>query len=94
MHIDDWLSSGSGMMSDDPVIKNLALFLEAFRMPARKKAEYIKRLQFNKFKCKFEERTMYLTGCSRMGDIWLANKPGEGYSARTYINLVTDWEFA
>ena len=82
------------MMSDDPVIKNLALFFEAFRMPARKKAEYLKRLQFSKFKCKFEGRTMYLTGCSRMGDIWLANKPGEGYSVRTYINLVTDWEFA
>ena len=66
MHIDDWLSGGSCMMSDDPVIKSLALFFEAFRMPARKKAEYIKLLQFNKFKCKFEGRTMYLTGCSRM----------------------------
>ena len=46
--IDDWLSSGSGMMSDDPVIKNLALFFAVFRMPARKKAKYIKLLQFNK----------------------------------------------
>ena len=94
MHIDDWLDSSSCMMSDDPVIESLALFFEVFRMPAWKKAKYIKLLQFNKFKCKFEGRTMYLTGCSRMGDIWLANKPEEGYSVRTYINLVTDWEFA
>ena len=92
--IDDWLDSGDCMMSDDPVIESLALFFEVFRMPAWKKAKYIERLQFNKFKCKFEGRTMYLTGCSRMGDIWLANTPGEGYSVRTYINRVTNWEFA
>ena len=92
--IDNWLNGGSCMMSDDLVLESLALFFEVFRMPAWKKVKYIRLLQFYKFKCKFEGRTMYLTGCSRMGDIWLANKPGDEYSVRTYINFVTDWEFA
>ena len=94
MHIDEWLDGRSCMMSDDPLLESLALFFEVLRMPTWKKAKYIKLLPRNKFKCKFEGRTMYLTGCSHMGDICLANKPGEGYSARAYINFVTDWEFA
>lgn len=86
MHIDDWL--------DDSITgpEKVKEWLEHFRRPAIYKDH--KWLNSKKLTCTYKDGRKYrCTGCSRLGDLWLAKdmKRVNGYDLRVDIEDCSEW---
>ncbi len=89
-HIDDWLDTPSNAQKHPAAHK----FFEAFRRPAIDKAcnPYDGALF-----CTWQGKRMRVTGCSRLGDVWLHSKldwqEGEQpyYQHRVAVDDCSEW---
>lgn len=86
IHIDDWL--------DDPSNKiNFPIAHQFFEAHRRSASEQIQHPYDGKLFCKWNGKVYRVTGCSRLGDIWLTSNLSQktGYENRVDISECSDW---
>lgn len=90
-HVDAWLDAPTADERELPA----KMWLEKFRAPAGRKDEAW--LKAHILRCQFQERTYVVVGCSRMGDVWLAQGRAnakeipESYELRVSIDDCSGW---
>lgn len=96
-HIDNYIDSMTGF-SDKPkdVIRMehySKFFFLLHRLPAYMKNDFAEWINQYKLLCKYNGKKYRVTGCSRMGDIWLNENfnADNGYDHRVMINQVSDF---
>jgi hypothetical protein len=91
MHVDDWLDKIEFGYSRGEMLARV--FIEFFRMPAWKKANYAPFLAGFKVLCNYKGEKMRLIGASRMGDVWLTRDWNRdcGYDLRVNVEDCTDF---
>lgn len=91
LHIDDWLDDGKYSVTAEEAYARW--WFEQRRWPAAKQLLY--RLSMKQFKlfCTYEGKRYRVTGCSRLGDVWLNVNwnAEEGYSVRVNVAKCTNW---
>lgn len=83
-HVDDFIDDANS----DPYA---ASWFEAFRRPAIDK---LRRPDKRKLFATYEGRRHLVTGCSRMGDVWLTtnlNYDGMSYEKRVDVDACSEW---
>lgn len=97
--IDEWIDdighSHEGGEAQIKAVMYATMFFDLHRFPAWKKvhyAEFMERHGIRLF-CTFEGRRWRVTGCSRMGDVWLAVDPRRitGYDRRVCVDSCSAW---
>ncbi len=83
-HVDDFI--------DDPTINRYAAaWFDSFRRPAWDK---LKKPDARKLFATYEGRRYLVTGCSRLGDVWLhsdLNYDGMSYEKRVDVDACSAW---
>ncbi len=88
-HVDDFI--------DDPETDvHASWFFMLFRLPESLKHKFGQQIQDLDLRlyCSWRGRRYRVTGCSRMGDVWLSknlNRGGPGYGYRVEINELSGW---
>ena len=100
-HVDDWLDlsmEGLSASSDEQAARWL---IEFHRLPAWKKTVYERFVRDAsgrpwRISCVFRDKRMYLSGASRMGDVFLRETPPTEvvgpYSVRALVRACSDWK--
>lgn len=88
-HVDDWLDEVS--MDEDECYAKFVL--DNKRWPAWKVMYYDKWMEQFKLFCSYEGKRYRVTGCSRMGDVWLHSdfNHDHGYEKRVDIEKCHNW---
>lgn len=83
-HVDDFI--------DDPTSDRYAAsWFEAFRRPA---VEKMRKPDTRKLFATYQDSRYMVTGCSRMGDVWLHADPhygGMSYQQRVDVDACSEW---
>lgn len=92
VHIDDFIDS-IGFDREDRMDDYAKFFFLLHRLPAYMKFAFNEWIMKYKLFCSYNGKRYRVTGCSRMGDIWLALDPTQenGYDERVMIDVVTDF---
>lgn len=92
VHIDDFIDS-IGFDREDRMNDYAKFFFLLHRLPAYMKLAFDEWIMKYKLFCSYNGKRYRVTGCSRMGDIWLALDPTQetGYDERVMINVVADF---
>ena len=85
-HIDDWIDDRS---NDDYA----AWVFNHFRLPAILQIRFSKFMASHKLFCTYEGKRYRVTGCSRLGDVWLSKDftRDVGYEHRVDVALCSAW---
>lgn len=93
-HVDDFIDEPSGT----PGERYAKFFFAMFRWPALLKATLREQLKPFKLYCTWGgipggQTRFRVTGCSRMGDVWLSNDfdRGCGYDHRVDVDECSEW---
>jgi hypothetical protein len=92
VHIDDFIDS-IGWDRDNTMEDYAKFFFLLHRLPAYMKIAFDTWIKQYKLFCSYNGFRWRVTGCSRMGDIWLAKDPTQdtGYDERVMVDQVTDF---
>lgn len=90
MHVDDFID---GPISTDQGERFAKWFFALHRFPAVLKMQVAPWMDKYKLYCTYQGKRWRVTGCSRMGDVWLAlNFDREiGYDARVRVDDCSEW---
>lgn len=86
MHIDDWI--------DDPESDPYAaLFFDIHRRNSTWKLKFKKGIDKLKLFCDFDGERWKVTGCSRLGDVWITKdfNRTDGYDKRVDVEDCSNW---
>ena len=85
-HIDDWMDH-----YDTDV--HASWFFWLHRLPATMQCKFEEHIKEVKLFCDFECARYRVSGCSRLGDVWLAKdfKRDHGYDKRVAVDDCSDW---
>lgn len=91
-HIDDWIDDTWSRRKDKGETY-AAFFFNLHRLPASHQECFREHIGQFKLFCTFEGKRWRVTGCSRMGDIWLQSDHSKdhGYDTRIFIDHCTQW---
>lgn len=88
VHVDDFIDSIS---LENKAAENYAkFFFMLHRLPAYMKHQWNDLISKYKLFCTYKNKTYRVTGCSRMGDIWITSDLDQdhGYELRVFVNEV------
>lgn len=87
MHVDDFIDVNLGEH------KYARFFFMLHRSPAILKSDFAQWIDQYKLFCDYAGKKYRVTGCSRMGDIWLSADFNReiGYELRVDVNACTNW---
>lgn len=88
-HVDDWIDNTFA-----PEEQHYAqFFFHLHRLPALEKSKWAKWIAKFKLFCTHQGKRYRVTGCSRLGDVWLANNHSQdsGYDLRVNVDECSDW---
>lgn len=91
-HIDDWIDSALARRKDKGETY-AAFFFTLHRLPASQQELFKEHIKPYKLFCSYEGRRYRVTGCSRMGDVWLRedHQQEHGYDKRVWVDTCTLW---
>lgn len=93
IHIDDWLKHEEYVKAPPEVLYAM-FFFELHRFPAWWTNRYHKILDDIQLYCTYKDGNRYrVTGCSRLGDVWLARdfNRTSGYDLRVAVDDCSEW---
>lgn len=87
MHIDNFIDS---MDSNNSYAK---WFFMLHRLPSVLQAEFSDWIEPYKLFCTYKDKTYRVTGCSRLGDVWLTSdmERETGYELRVDVEECSNW---
>ena len=85
-HVDDYIDD----YKSDPYA---SWVLDYFRRPAMHKARWWAYMQGHRLFCTYGGKRWRVTGCSRLGDVWLAadHERDTGYDVRVNVDECSAW---
>ena len=92
-HVDDFIDRfDAGKQT--PAVKYARWFFHMHRLPAVLQADFKQWLGQYKLFCNWKGKKYRVTGCSRMGDIWLTDdfSKSVGYDHRVDLDECSEWE--
>lgn len=92
IHVDDWIDNHGPVKEDEGTVY-AKFFFEVHRFPAYKKIAYSRILEGFKLFCIYKGEVHRVTGCSRLGHVWLTKDFNKslGYDEVTWVNECTGW---
>lgn len=92
MHVDTFIDNFS-MGSQTREVRYARWFLFNKRLAAVYQNDWKPWIERDKLFCTYEGKRYRVTGCSRLGDIWLQpnHELDRGYEKRVYVTDVSDW---
>lgn len=90
-HIDEFIDQC--VVSQEESLRYVAWFFTLHRLPAAEKMAFAAFIAPHKLFCDYEGVRYRVTGCSRMGDIWLRknHKLDSGYDHRVDVDECSNW---
>lgn len=87
LHVDEFIDSGWGAN------QYARWFFMLHRFPAAHQNDFAEWIGQYKLFCRYEDQTWRVTGCSRMGDVWLARDfdRERGYDLRVDVAKCSDF---
>lgn len=98
-HIDEWIDDIAHSYEGTPQkirsVMYAAMFFELHRFPAWKKTHYAAIMEEHGLRlfCTYGGKRWRVTGCSRLGDVWLTSNFEQvlGYETRVAVDECSDW---
>lgn len=89
MHIDEFCDDNYGK----PELYYVRWFFFLKRLPAVQQAEFHEWISRYRLYCDYEGKRYRVTGCSRLGDVWLSSdfKIESGYDLRVEVERCSKW---
>lgn len=97
VHVDDFIDSISLDGTRQDIADTYAkFFFMLHRLPAYMKHQWNDLISQYKLFCTYKNKTYRITGCSRMGDIWITSDLDRdyGYELRVFVNEVVLHKFS
>jgi hypothetical protein len=90
-HVDDWIDAV--FRNDSAEVRYAKFYFRMHRWPAIDQMYFQELIDQFKLFATYEGKRWRVTGCSRMGDIWLSESFDRlhGYEKRVYIDDCSDW---
>lgn len=93
MHVDEFIDWGIKVGESTEMERYARFFFHLHRLPAMLQADFDKFTNQYKLFCTYEGNKYRVTGCSRLGDVWLSKSfdRESGYDLRVAVEKCSDW---